>query len=346
MRYKLLGKTGLRVSELCLGAMTFGEEWGWGASKKESKKIFDVYADTGGNFIDTANKYTMGTSEKFCGEFIASDRDHFVLATKYTLSMNEDDPNACGNHRKNLVHSVEASLKRLNTDHIDLLWLHAWDYMTPAQEVMRALDDLVGAGKVLYLGISDTPAWIVAQTNTLADERGLTPFVALQIKYSLLERTVERELMPMAQAFEMAVTPWAVIGGGVLTGKYRKSGDKIEAVDSERIKTRENVPDRDLAIADEVMKIAKERGATPAQVAINWVRQRPDLIIPILGARTEAQIKDCLGCLDFKLNENEMDKLNEISKVPMGFPHEFLESEAIISVLFGNTFKLIDNHRR
>ncbi|MFC1662135.1 aldo/keto reductase, partial [Gemmatimonadota bacterium] len=179
MRYKLLGRSGLRVSELGLGTMTFGEEWGWGASKKESQRIFDAYATAGGNFVDTANRYTEGTSERFVGEFVAADRGHFVVATKYTLFNREGDPNAAGNHRKNMVQSLEASLRRLKTDYIDLLWVHAWDFMTPVDEVMRGLDDLVRAGKVLYVGISDTPAWIVSQANTLADLRGWTPFVAL-----------------------------------------------------------------------------------------------------------------------------------------------------------------------
>ena len=201
MRYKLLGRSGLRVSELALGTMTFGEEWGWGASKADSQKVFDAYAEAGGNFVDTANRYTEGTSEKFVGEFIHSDREHFVLATKYTLKMRDDDPNFSGNHRKNLVQSVNASLKRLNTDYIDLLWVHAWDFLTPVEEVMRGLDDLVRQGTVLYVGVSDTPAWIVAQANTLADLRGWTRFVGLQIQYSLVERTPERDLLPMARAF-------------------------------------------------------------------------------------------------------------------------------------------------
>ncbi len=208
MRYKLFGKSGLRVSELALGTMTFGEEWGWGASKEESKKIFDAYAEAGGNFIDTANRYTEGTAEKFVGEFIAADRDHFVLATKYTLFMRRDDPNFSGNHRKNMVQSLEASLKRLKTEAVDLYWVHAWDYMTPVEEVMRALDDMVRAGKILYVGISDTPAWVIAQANTLAELRGWSRFVGIQLQYSLIERNIERELLPLARETDMAVTAW------------------------------------------------------------------------------------------------------------------------------------------
>jgi aryl-alcohol dehydrogenase-like predicted oxidoreductase len=187
--------------------MTFGEEWGFGADKDESKRIFDAFAEAGGTFIDTANKYTNGTSEKYVGEFISTDRDKFVLATKYTLSMDPDDPNSAGNHRKNMVQSVEASLKRLGTDYIDLLWVHAWDPMTPVEEFMRGLDDLVSAGKVFYVGISNAPAWIVSQANTLAELRGWSHFVGLQIKYNLLDRTPERDLLPMAKAFDIGVTP-------------------------------------------------------------------------------------------------------------------------------------------
>jgi len=223
MKYYLLGKSGLRVSEICLGTMTFGNEWGWGASKDESRKIFDAYVDAGGNFIDTANIYTEGTSEKYIGDFISSDRDRFVIATKYTSNTRVGDPNSGGNHRKNMVQSLEASLKRLNTDYIDLYWVHAWDPTTPVEEMMRALDDMVKSGKILYIGISDAPAWIVSQANTLANLKGWTEFVGIQIEYSLIERTSERELIPMANALDIGITAWSPLGSGVLTGKYNKS---------------------------------------------------------------------------------------------------------------------------
>ncbi|HUU47136.1 MAG TPA: aldo/keto reductase, partial [Acidobacteriota bacterium] len=228
MRYKLLGHSGLRVAEISLGTMTFGEDWGWGADPAECRRQLDVYVDRGGNFIDTANRYTNGTSEKIVGNLIADRRERFVVATKYTLSMDPDDPNASGNHRKNMVQSLEASLKRLKTDYIDLYWLHAWDFMTPVDEVMRALDDLVRAGKILYIGISDTPAWIVSRANTMAELRGWNRFVGLQIEYSLIERTPERDLLPMARELDLAIAAWAPIGGGVLTGKYTKTADKVE----------------------------------------------------------------------------------------------------------------------
>jgi aryl-alcohol dehydrogenase-like predicted oxidoreductase len=199
VRYTLLGNSGLRVSELALGTMTFGPDWGWGASESESAKQFELFAESGGTFIDTANKYTNGSAESILGELLATDRDHFVVGTKYSLNLRDGDLNAGGNHRKSLVQSLEASLRRLRTDHVDLLWLHAWDYLTPPEEVIRALDDQVRLGKVLYLGVSDTPAWVVAQMQTLAVARGLTPFAGLQIEYSLVQREVERELIPMAR---------------------------------------------------------------------------------------------------------------------------------------------------
>ena len=347
MRYKLLGKSGLRVSELCLGTMTFGEEWGWGASKDESRQVFDAFVEAGGNFIDTANGYTDGTSEKIVGEFIASDRDRFVLATKYSfpLDMNArtGNPNGNGNHRKNMMQSLEGSLKRLNTDYIDLFWLHAWDFMTPVEEVMRAFDDMVRQGKVLYIGISDAPAWIVAQANTLAQFYGWTPFVALQVEYSLVQRTPERDLLPMAKAFDLAVTPWSPLGGGVLTGKYNKGSGSTEQGRMEA--TKSNISERNLAIADVVCQVAEEIGHTPSQVALAWLRHQSGVIIPIIGSRKVSQIKDNLACLDVTLTPEHLQRLNEVSQIEIGFPHDFLSSEMIRDRLYGGTFNAIDNHR-
>ncbi len=340
MRYKLLGKSGLRVSELCLGTMTFGEDWGWGATKDESRKIFDRFAEAGGNFVDTSNNYTNGTSEKYVGEFVAADRDHFVAATKYSLTERKDDPNAGGNQRKNMRRSVEGSLRRLKTDYIDLLWLHMWDGLTPVEEVMRAFDDLVRAGKVLYLGMSDTPAWVVAQANTLAEWHGWSRLVALQAPYSLADRGVERDLLPMARAFEMAVTPWGLLEGGELTGKYNAP--------SSEPKRYENADERNKTLAETVMEVAREVGRAPAQVAINWVRQQrqKSLIIPILGARTEAQMKDNLACLEFELTPEQLARLEAASPIQLGFPHSFLASDHVRGLVHGNTFALIDDHRR
>ena len=346
MRYKLLGKSGLRVSELCLGTMTFGEEWGWGADKKESRRILDAFLEAGGNFIDTANRYTEGTSEKFLGEFLTDIREQVVLATKYTLYMQHGDPNSAGNHRKNMVQALENSLRRLRTDYIDLYWVHAWDFMTPVEEVMRGLDDLVRAGKVLYIGISDTPAWIVSQANMLAELRGWTRFVALQVEYSLIERTVERELLPMARACDLAVTPWAVLGGGILTGKYsrqRRRESPTRRYSEEEPPTR--MSDRNLSIGDEVVAVADELGVSPAQVAINWVRRKPGVIIPIVGARTAEQLQDNLKCLEWSLADEQLKRLDDASRIELGFPHDFLSRDYIRNLVYGGTFERIDNHR-
>lgn len=346
MRYKLLGRSGLRVSEICLGAMTFGEDWGFGAPKEECRRIFDEFAGAGGNFIDTANMYTNGTSERFVGEFLEGERDRFVLATKYTLSMRADDPNASGNHRKNLVQSLEASLSRLRTDYIDLLWLHAWDFMTPVEEVMRALDDVVRAGKVRYVGVSDTPAWIVSRANTLADLRGWTPFVGLQIEYSLIQRTVERDLTPMAEALDIAVTAWGAIGGGVLSGKYTGKPGKVKAKNTRRKESNLwRISEKNLEIAREVGKVAREIRRTPSQVALNWVRQQKGVVIPILGVRTLAQLRDNLGCLEFALDAGEMERLSRISAIELGFPYDFLAMDMAKKAVYGETFPRIDNHR-
>lgn len=333
MRYKLLGKSGLRVSELCLGTMTFGNDWGWGAEKDESKKIFETFVEAGGNFIDTSNNYTNGTSEKFIGEFVQNDRDHFVLATKYTLTDRKADPNFGGNHRKNMLRSVEGSLKRLGTEFIDLLYLHMWDYVTPVEEVMRALDDLVRSGKVLYIGISDTPAWVISQANILADLRGWSRFVACQGEYSLASRTPERDLIPMSRSMDMSYLAWGILEAGELTGKYNTSSEepKRSKDTSERIKN----------IASMLMEVAREASCTPSQAAINWVRQRSPHIIPILGARSEKHLKDNLGCLNFKLTDEQILRLNESSPIELGFPHSFLTSDHVRGLIFGETFSKI-----
>jgi aryl-alcohol dehydrogenase-like predicted oxidoreductase len=336
MRYKLLGKSGLRVSELALGTMTFGETWGWGASKEESRRIFDVFVAAGGTFIDTANNYTDGTSEQYVGEFIAADRDRFVVATKYTLTMRKDDPNGGGNSRKNLMQSLEASLRRLRTDYLDLYWVHMWDDMTPVEEVMRALDDVVRAGKVLYVGISDTPAWIVAQANTLAELRGWARPVGLQVPYSLAARAPERDLLPMARSVDMAVLAWGVLEHGVLTGKYNR--------DTAEPRRFESADARSRALADEVLRLATEIGRPPAQVALNWVRQQRGVIIPLVGARTAAHMRDNLGCLEWRLPPEQVRRLDEVSAIELGFPHSFLGSEEVTSLIHGNMRHLIDAH--
>jgi len=338
MRYKLLGASGLRVSELALGTMTFGETWGWGASKDESRRIFDAFGESGGNFIDTANNYTDGTSEEYVGEFVASEREHFVVATKYTLSTRRDDPNAGGNHRKNMVQALEASLRRLGTDYVDLLWLHMWDGLTPVEEVLRAFDDLVRSGKVLYVGFSDTPAWVVSRAHAIATVRGWTPPVAVQLPLSLADRGAQRDLLPMARGLDLAVCAWGTLEGGTLTGKYLS-----EDGGSRRYS---NAPgETEQALAREVMAVAEETGSSPAQVAINWVRQQRGLVIPIIGARTEEQVWDNLGCLDHELSAEQLDRLTQAAPISLGFPHSFLASEHVTQLIFGETRPLIDAHR-
>ncbi|MFN6236247.1 aldo/keto reductase [Microcystis sp.] len=340
MRYKLLGNSGLRVSELCLGTMTFGQDWGWGSDKEESRAVFQAFAEAGGNFLDTANIYTNGTSETLVGEFVKGDREKWVIATKYSLNTRPGDVNACGNHRKNLFQAVEASLKRLGTDYIDLLWLHIWDSLTPIEEVMRAFDDLVRMGKVLYIGISDSPAWIVSQANTLATLRGWTPFIGLQIEYSLKERTPERELLPMAKALNIGVTAWSPLGGGVLTGKYNQP----HPVDGRLSMTDQpfQILDRDLKIAETVLEIAREIGKSPAQVALNWLRNRPNPIIPIIGARKLSQLQDNLACVDFNLTGEQLQRLDNISAISLGFPHELLASQFVRDILLGGVAAQLD----
>jgi aryl-alcohol dehydrogenase-like predicted oxidoreductase len=340
MRYRLLGKSGLRVSELCLGTMTFGEDWGWGADKATSGKIFERFAEAGGNFIDTSNNYTNGTSEKFVGEFVKSERDRFVIATKYTLRLttgNAKDANLGGNSRKSMHRSVENSLRRLDTDYIDALYLHMWDFMTPVEEVLRAVDDLVRAGKVLYFAFSDTPAWVVSYAIAKTEDYGWSRPTAIQVPYSLLDRSVERDVLPMAREHDLAILPWGLLESGVLTGKYSQTSNEPRRESS--------VGERELAAGEAVVKLAQEIGRSPAQVAINWIRQQPGNVIPILGCRTEKQILDNLVCLDFKLTDDQMAALSQVADFKMGFPNSFLHSDHVRGLIFGDTFALIDNHR-
>lgn len=337
--YRLLGPSGLRVSPLCLGTMTFGSEWGWGADKNESLNQLNAYAEAGGNFIDTANLYTNGSSEKFLGDFLAEGnrRDQFVLATKYTFTMRPGDPNASGNHRKNLRQSLDASLQRLRTDHIDLYWVHAWDGFTQAEELMRSLEDAVRSGKVLHIGASDFPAWVISEANATARTRGWEMFTAIQVEYSLIERAVERDLLPMANHHGLGVTPWSPLGQGVLSGKYGK-----QAASSEPTRHQKGTPwgdayltDRNLTIADEVVAVARELGVAPVQVAIAWLLHQPGVTSPILGARTAKQLQDCLRGADLSLPRPLLDRLDAVSRIQLGFPHDFLSSGHVQDILTG-----------
>src|SRR5438552_2644994 len=340
MKYKLLGNSGLRVSELCLGMMTFGEDWGWGADKTEARVIFDAFLDAGGNFVDTANIYTNGTSEAFLGEFIKDEREKIVLATKYTNTVTTGDPNAGGNHRKNMIQSVEASLKRLDTDYIDLYWMHAWDRLTPIEEVMRSFDDLVSQGKILYIGISDAPAWWVAKANTLAELSGWTQFVGLQIEYSLLERTPEHELIPMAREFGLTVTPWSPLAGGTLSGKYlNKESEEAKSgrYAAEEMQDWQRKGERTEQIVRVVKEVADELGRSASQIALAWLRYRDVPAIPIIGTRKLTQLEDNIASLDVDLGPEQLRRLDEVSAVKPIFPNGFYQNEMVRSFLYGGT---------
>jgi aryl-alcohol dehydrogenase-like predicted oxidoreductase len=341
MNYKLLGRSGLKVSELCLGTMGFGTENGWGADKETSFAIMDAYASAGGNFLDTANIYKLGTSEKIIGEYIGGlDRDYFVVATKYTLKDNTTNPNASGNNRKNMMRSVEESLKRLKTDFIDLFYLHIWDDITPIDEVMRGMDDLVRQGKVNYIAISDTPAWVVAKGNTLAELMGWSQFVALQIEYSLLARTPERELIPMAKHLGLTVTPWAPLAGGALTGKYLKGDIGRIKPESKRLN------DRAVEITKVVVAIADELGVSAGHVALKWTMQQGFSCIPIVGATKLSQLEDNLKTLEVTLSEDHLKRLDEVSAIELGFPGEFFREEAVRNNSFGGFYDRVQKRQK
>jgi aryl-alcohol dehydrogenase-like predicted oxidoreductase len=342
----MFGKTGLRVSELCLGTMTFGEDWGWGAPRDTCARIVDLFEEAGGNFIDTANNYTGGSSETLIGELLDGRRDRFVVGTKYTVQT-EPDPNSAGNHRKSLVRSLERSLRRLRTDYVDILWVHARDTLSPVEEVMRALDDQVRAGKVLYVGVSDWPAWEIAQATTLAELRGWSPFVGLQIEYSLLERTVERELLPMARGLDLGVTAWSPLAAGRLTGKYLAGADHPDATGGRLTVTGRNGSDeRSDAIVREVLAVADEAGASPAAVALAWLRERPGAVVPIVGARSEDQFRDNLASAQLTLEPAARERLDRVSAIELGFPHDFLRGEPMPkTIVYGEGWKQVDDRR-
>jgi aryl-alcohol dehydrogenase-like predicted oxidoreductase len=316
------------VSPMCLGAMTFGEDWSWGSSVEDSKKILDRYLDAGGNFIDTANGYTKGHSEAIIGEHLgrhASRRDRVVIATKFFTNMFRGDPNGGGAGRKSVISACENSLRRLQTDYIDLYWMHCWDKFTPIEETMRALDDLVASGKVRYIGFSDTPAWKVSQAQTAALMKGWTPLVALQLEYSLLERTIEGELIPAALEYGLGVTPWSPLKSGMLTGKYTRESAKTATPGRGTFVSRA-FTQQAFAVLDVLIDVAKEAGTTPARAALAWVGQRPGVASTIIGARTMEQLLDNLGGLEVKLTAEQIQKLDEASKPTLNFPYDFVEN--------------------
>ena len=333
MRYRLFGKgTGLRVSELALGCGTFGTQWGYGADPTESRRMFNLYVEAGGNFLDTADSYQFGQSEELLGDFVGDKRDDLVIATKFT---NGDAAKAgllaVGNNRKTMVRSVEASLRRLKTDRIDLLWVHMADGITSTEEVVRGLDDLVRSGKVLYAGLSDFPAWRVARAATISELRGWAPLVGLQIEYSLVERTPDRDLLPMAQAFGLGTVGWSPLGGGLLTGKYRR-GEEGRASTFKRLIHSESDATK-TAVVDAVLAIADEAGVSPTVVALGWVLTRG--VLPILGPRTADQLRDNLAVANFCLTSEQVARLDAASAVPLGFPHDLLAADAQRSRLSG-----------
>lgn len=338
MKYQLLGNSGLKVSELCLGTMGFGTEAGWGADEQTSFKIMDKFAEAGGNFLDTANIYKLGTSENIIGKYLNSegiDRDYFVVATKYSLKDNTTNPNASGNNRKNMMRSVEGSLKRLKTDYIDVLYLHIWDNLTPMEEILQGLNDLIHQGKVNYIAISDTPAWVIAEGNTYAALRGLNQFMALQVEYSLLQRTPERDLIPMAKHYGMTLMPWAPLAGGALTGKYLRGEQGRIKPDSKRLNIRST------EITREVVDIAEELHISPSSVAMQWIRQQDIPAIPIVGATKLSQLEDNLKVVDVILSPEHMRKLDEISKIELGFPGDFFNEAGVQQNNFGGFFDKI-----
>lgn len=336
MNYKLFGNTGLRVSELCLGTMTFGEDWGWGASEETCKELVATYLDAGGNFIDTANYYTNGSSEKILGNILMDKRDELVLSTKYSLMTNRKNINSGGNQRKNMMSSVEKSLKNLKTDYLDIYWVHIIDPYTPIDEVLRGLDDLVSSGKILYTGISDTPAWTIAKANTIAHERHWTKFNAIQAEYSLIERTSERELIPMAESEKLATLAWSPLAGGLLSGKFNSTNKTAKK--GTRLEKSKRINDKNLAIADVVIEIANQLEVSPAQVALAWTKRNGN-VIPIIGSRKVHQLEDNLKCLNVNLETDHLKKLDEVSRIDLGFPHDFIAGQGVQDIVYGD-FKI------
>lgn len=320
--------------------MTFGTEWGWGTPKDECRRIFDAYVEAGGNFVDTANFYTGGTSESYLGEFIAGRRDALVVASKYTLVMRPGDPNSGGSHRKSLVQSLDASLARLKVSYLDLFWVHAWDFTVPVDEVLRALDDAVRAGKVLHAGVSNAPAWVVARANTMADLRGWSPFVATQVQYSLAERSIEREILPMCRDLGVGVVVWSPLAGGALTGKYARADAGAKGTLDESLRKESNqkrASGQTLAVIAAVEAVAKETGRSAAQVAIRWAMQKPGIASVIIGARTLAQLNDNLQAATFDLSPEQMQQLDGASRIDAGYPHDYLRSGSVTRFLYGGT---------
>ena len=331
--YRMLGRSGLRVSPLCFGTMTMGQHREWATPPEDCRRLIDIYADAGGNFLDTANIYH---SEELVGACLAGRRDKFVVSTKFTFCMDKDNANYGGNNRKSLALGVEDSLLKLKTDYIDLLFVHFWEFRTPIEELMRSLDDVVASGKVQYLAASNFPAWKVSEANTIADLRGWNRFIGMQARYSLVERTVEREIIPMAEEMGITILPWGPLGGGVLTGKYKvedrvQPEAEVEADGTRRsqvVKT--GLSERNLEIVAEVKNVAKETGATSSQVALRWLMQKPGRPLPVIGARTAEQLTDNLGAMSIELDSEQIQRLDDVSAIDMGYPHDIFARTAFM----------------
>jgi aryl-alcohol dehydrogenase-like predicted oxidoreductase len=329
--YTTLGRSGLRVSPLCLGTMTFGTEWGWGADQDVSRALFDRYTEAGGNFVDTADMYTGGKSEEMLGRFIAERRlrDRIVLATKFTFNAESGNPNAGGNGRKNIYRALEGSLRRLQTDYVDLYWLHAWDTVTPVEEVVSTLNDLVRAGKIRHYGFSDTPAWYVARAQTLAEKEGKERLIALQLEYSLVERNIEREHIPAATELGLGLCPWSPLASGFLTGKYKNDGKnpsgRLEIVKGSANPTFARFNERNWNILAVLVEVAQELGRSPAQVALNWAATQPCVTSTILGASKLSQLDDNLSAIEFSIPSELRQRLDEASAIPSIHPYMFYE---------------------
>jgi aryl-alcohol dehydrogenase-like predicted oxidoreductase len=340
MRYQLLGRSGLRVSQIALGTMTFGTAADWSRPEAECRPVFDAYVEAGGNFIDTANMYTGGESEQIVGRLIAPERDRFVVATKYANAIpGAGDPNAAGMHRKSLTRSLDASLKRLGVDYIDLYFVHWWDFTTPVEEVQRALDDAVRAGKILHVGLSDVPAWVVSRAQTLADLRGLVPVSAMQLEYSLVQRSIEREHMPLARAHDIAVTAWSPLAGGILSGKYTRGGgaDGARRMDSMQLQP---LDERNRAIATALDGIADTLGRTSGQIALAWMLSRG--VIPIVGATSATQLKENLAATQISLDDDTLAELDAASAFDAGHPYNMLQWDMPMALGYGGMFDQID----
>ena len=332
--YVTLGRSGLRVSPLTLGTMTFGTEWGWGTEENISRDVFNLYIDAGGNFIDTADLYTTGTSEKMVGKFISERnlRDRVVLATKFTFNAEPGNPNAGGNGRKNIYRALEGSLNRLQADYIDLYWLHAWDTLTPVEEVVSTLNDLVRQGKIRHYGFSDTPAWYVARAQTLAELQGKERLIALQLEYSLVERNIEREHIPVAQELGIGILPWSPLAGGFLAGKYKRSGNTGMGDGRHEVTKNSGNPvfnkftEHNWKVLDALLQVAKQMNKPPAQVALNWVATQPGITSTIIGATKQAQLDDNLAALDFEIPAEQRRRLDEASALEPIQPYIFFGS--------------------